>query len=122
MRSVMLDYHVYIVFGVIIALDIAVGLVKAFASEGFSSTKMREGLYHKFTYIAALALAALIEYGSVYLDFGFTLTVLQPAVIVYVFLTECGSILENLTVINPELTDNAFMNIFSNKDKNEEGR
>lgn len=119
MRSVMLDYHVYIVIGVIIALDIAVGLVKAFASEGFSSTKMREGLYHKFTYIAALALAALIEYGSVYLDFGFTLTVLQPSVIVYVFLTECGSILENLTVINPELTDNAFMNIFSNKEKND---
>lgn len=114
MRNVMLDYHIYVVFGVIIALDIIVGLVKAFSTEGFNSTKMREGLYHKFTYIAALALAALIEYGSIYLDFGFTLTVLQPAVIVYVVLTECGSILENLTVINPELADNAFMNIFSN--------
>lgn len=116
MREVMLDYHIYIVFGVVIALDIIVGVIKAFAAEGFSSTKMREGLYHKSTYIAALALAALIEYGSVYLDFGFTLTVLQPAVIVYVVLTECGSILENLAIINPELADNAFMSIFTHKE------
>lgn len=121
MRNVMLDYHIYVVIGAAIALDVIVGLVKAFSTEGFDSTKMREGLYHKFTYIAALALAALIEYGSVYLDFGFQLTVLQPAVIVYVVLTECGSILENLTVINPELADNAFMSIFSNgKDSDHE--
>ena len=115
MKGVMMDYHVYAVVGAVIALDILVGLMKAGLVEGFSSQKMREGLGHKFTYIVALALAALIEWGSVYLDFGFQLTVLQPAVTVYIVLTEVGSILENIVAINPALSDNAFLSIFTKK-------
>lgn len=115
MKGVMMDYHVYAVVGAVIAIDILSGLVKAGLVDGFSSHKMREGFCHKFTYIIALALAALIEWGSVYLDFGFQLTVLQPAVTVYIVLTEVGSILENIVAINPALSDNAFLSIFTKK-------
>lgn len=118
MRGVIMDYHVYIVIGLVMALDIVSGLAKAILVDGFDSIKMREGLGHKFTYIIALALAALIEYGSIYLDFGFQLTMLQPAVMVYICLTEIGSILENIVTINPALSDNAFLNIFRKKEDN----
>ena len=118
MRGVIMDYHVYIVIGLVMALDIVSGLAKAILVEGFNSKKMREGLGHKFTYIIALALAALIEYGSIYLDLGFQFTVLQPAVMVYICLTEVGSILENIVAINPALSDNAFLNIFRKKEDN----
>lgn len=118
MKEVLMDYHVYVVIGLVMALDIVSGLAKAILVDGFDSKKMREGLGHKFTYIIALALAALIEYGSIYLDFGFQLTMLQPAVMVYICLTEVGSILENIVTINPALSDNAFLNIFRKKEDN----
>lgn len=116
MKEVMMDYHVYMAIGAVTLLDIAAGLAKGFLAEGFSSQKMREGLGHKLSYIIALALAAAIEWGSVYLDFGFQLTVLQPAVSVYILLTEVGSILENIVAINPELSTNAFLDIFKRRD------
>lgn len=119
MRGVLMDYHIYAIVGAIIALDIVSGLVKAVLMDGFSSVKMREGLGHKFTYIIALALAALIEWGSVYLDFGFELNMIQPAVAVYIVLTEVGSILENIVAVNPTLGDNAFLNIFKKRGTDE---
>lgn len=119
MRGVLMDYHIYVVVGAIIVLDIVSGIVKAVLVDGFSSVKMREGLGHKFTYIIALALAALIEWGSVYLDFGFELNMIQPAVAVYIVLTEVGSILENIVAVNPTLGDNAFLYIFKKRGTDE---
>src|SRR5690625_5326917 len=101
MRGVIMDYHVYVVIGLVMALDIVSGLAKAILVEGFDSKKMREGLGHKFTYIIALALAALIEYGSIYLDLGFHLTMLQPAVMVSICLPNVSSILGTIINVNP---------------------
>lgn len=113
MEGVILDYHVYIIVAGVVFIDIVSGLVKAFISDGFNSTKMRNGIAHKFTYIIALSLATMIEYGSIYLDFGYHITALQPATAIYIVVTEVGSILENLVVINPDLSNNNFMAIFS---------
>lgn len=115
MKGVVMDYHVYAVIGAIIVLDIVSGLAKAVFKDGFNSAKMREGLGHKLTYIIALVLAVLIEYGCVFLDLGFEVTMLQPAVGVYIVLTEVGSILENIVAINPNLQDNSFMSIFTHR-------
>lgn len=115
MKGIIMDYHVYIIIGLLMAVDIISGLIKGFLVDGFDSTKMRNGIGHKMTYIIALSLAALIEYGSIYLDFGYTISALQPAVAVYISLTEVGSVLENIVAVNPDLADKKFMAIFDKR-------
>ena len=50
-----------------------------------------------------------------YLDLGFELTFLQPAVAAYIVLTEVSSILENIVILNPSLGDGTFLAIFKNR-------
>lgn len=99
------------IMSVFVLLDIITGLVGAYAGSGFSSTKMREGLFHKSAFYGAFALAVALEVSSEYMDLGITV----PAVNVitgYIVLTEVVSILENLCVINPELKNNKFLGMF----------
>lgn len=108
-----MDWHVYAVIGAFCCIDIVTGVAKGVVTTGFSSSKMRMGLMHKLTYVAAMALAYLVEYMAVYLDLGFSLSALSPAVAVYISVAEVGSILENITAINPSLSENGFLEIFS---------
>ena len=98
----MLDWHIYAIVSAAILLDIVSGLMQATVNRSLSSKKLRQGIYHKSSYLLIIALAALIEYGSNHLDLGFTAPVFMP-VCVYIVLTESVSIFENVTKINPEL-------------------
>ena len=88
--------------------------------DGFSSTKMREGLVHKFAYVVVLGVCliiqALLNYYELpyyYGDACFSLA------FVWICVTEVGSILENVVLLNPDLADRSFLHIF---DKREIGR
>lgn len=110
-----MDYHIYVGLLLMMLLDIATGYAGAIVSGNVSSTKMRNGLFHKLGFICAIVLAALIENMCTYLDLGFQLTVLQPAVAAYIVLTEVSSILENIVILNPSLGENTFLAIFKNR-------
>lgn len=107
-----MDYHIFIaVFGFII-VDFLTGLCGGVMNKSFSSQKMREGLIHKLSYVLAIATGLLgdwaTQFADISLPFDNGITLL---VITWIIITEIGSILENLCVINPEF-DNEFMRIF----------
>ena len=83
-------------------LDIASGLMKAVKGGTMSSTIMREGLYHKATYILILAMVYVVEIGSAHVDLGFEVPLFLP-VCLYIIGMEGRSIYENAKELNPEL-------------------
>ncbi len=101
---------------VLIVMDYLTGLAKSVVNKDIDSTKMRDGLWHKATYVAVIVLAEIIEHGQEAVDLGFTVPLIVPTC-VYIVLTETASILENLSQINPELADSPVMQLFrSTKD------
>lgn len=101
---------------VLIVMDYLTGLAKSVVNKDIDSTKMRDGLWHKATYVAVIVLAEIIEHGQEAVDLGFTVPLIVPTC-VYIVLTETASILENLSQINPKLADSPVMQLFrSTKD------
>lgn len=98
--------------------DVIVGLVKAFATHTYSSTKMRDGLWHKAAIIFVTLLAYSLEIITGFMDFsmfgwenGTTLPIVN-VMTAYIVIMEVGSILESIVVINPELGGKKFMKLF----------
>ena len=92
--------------------DYITGVIKAIMQGDLSSKKMREGLGHKLTYIILALVAWFIDTLNMRLSLGFPLDVFTCTV-TGTSLIELTSIIENITAINPELGNAAFMNIFS---------
>lgn len=87
---------------VFIVLDVFTGFLNAAMEKQLSSHVMREGLFHKATYLVLIVLFSVVEYAQVHFEFMAELpTVLM--VCVYICATELISILENLIKINPNL-------------------
>lgn len=97
-------------------IDILTGLLNAFSKNEFKSQVMRLGLFHKFGSMIVIVLSRLIEFTSKYVDIGVDLPIAQTACAL-IILMEIGSILENVTKLNPELQPNFLNKIFnSNKE------
>lgn len=107
------------VVGILIILDYITGLVKAAIQHDISSTKMREGLYHKGAFVLIMVLAEILEHAQRVIDLGYTLPIVIPAAM-YVILTETTSILENLGEINPELKDSKLLQLFRTQEKDKD--
>ena len=105
------DYHIFMVVAMFILLDMISGLMQAIKNKVVSSSLMRNGIIHKFSFVLAIALAYACEYGMIYLDLGFTVPIMTTTCVV-ICLTELVSILENLGKLNPELQNKKFMHIF----------
>lgn len=106
--------HELIVIGIVfllVLIDYITGVVNAIMQGELSSKKMREGLGHKFTYLAVICVALIVEYGSDYINLGIELPVFIP-VCTGICLTEITSIVENCVKINPELSSSNILNIF----------
>lgn len=105
-----------------ITTDYVTGVTKAIMQDNLSSKKMREGLGHKFAYIILVLVAWFIDEISLHVDLGLPVSVFVCTV-GGICLIEITSILENITVINPELADAPFMQIFaqSTSGKHKEG-
>lgn len=98
-------------------MDYVTGVIGAVMYGNLSSTKMREGLGHKFTYLCVFFIACFIDFEMKHIDIGFRNT-LTPIVTIGIVLTELSSIIENIGKINPELAQAEFMRIFSQNPHN----
>lgn len=116
--------HELIVIGVVfllVLIDYVTGVVNAIMQGELSSKRMREGLGHKFTYLAVICVALIVEYGSDYINLGIELPVFIP-VCTGICLTEITSIVENCAKINPELSSSNILNIFNTNKKENNGK
>lgn len=102
---------VVIVF-LLVLIDYVTGVVNAIMHGELSSERMRQGLGHKFAYLAVICVALIVEYGSDYIDLGIELPVFIP-VCVGICLIEITSTMENCVKINPELSGSNILNIFN---------
>ena len=103
---------VYIITSAFILLDLITGLVKAFKEKKYTSTCMREGLYHKAGSVLIILFGVLVDYAQGYLDLGVSIPV-AVSICAYIVLMEIGSIIENLATINPEILPDKIKAYFS---------
>lgn len=94
-----------------IVIDYLTGIAKAIKNKDVSSEKMREGLWHKASYLVVMVLSEIIEHGQHMVDMGFSVPIIIPTC-VYIVLTEVASVIENLSEINPELHDSPILALF----------
>lgn len=102
---------VYLVTAGFIVLDLVTGLIKSFAQKNYTSTIMREGLFHKCGSILCVLFGMLVDYAQSLVDIGVSIPV-AVSVCVYVILMECGSIIENVSTINPEIMPDKIKGFF----------
>ena len=98
-RSVPTEIYISLTF---MLIDVATGVLKAVKSKDLNSTKAREGIYKKASFILFIAFGYLSEYAMQYVDLGFRFPA-GVTVCMLVILTEAISVLENLGNINPDL-------------------
>lgn len=106
-----MDWHIATFTLGFIAMDLLTGFAQAVANKTVSSTKMRDGLWHKCGFVLTMLLAALIEWAMQYVDLGFTLPLFVP-VCMFIMLTEIVSTFENISKLSPELADSKLAQLF----------
>lgn len=92
----------YVVTGGFILLDLISGIIKALKNKDFTSSKMREGLFHKCASVLYMVFGSFVDYAQGFVDLGVTVP-MAITVCVYICLMEIGSFIENLGEINPDL-------------------
>jgi toxin secretion/phage lysis holin len=98
-------------------LDIISGFIAAVKNREVSSTKMREGLFHKCSLVMCIVLAWCIEMFVMHVpDLGFNVPLVVPACVI-IFAMEVVSILENIVKINPDLENEEIVKLFTNTKK-----
>ena len=102
----------YAIVGVAIVFDIATGITQAIYNKSLDSKILRAGMFHKLSYIFAVALALFLEYACGYLGLGFECKVFIPLA-VYIVVTEVISVLENIAKLNPELRESPIFKLLS---------
>lgn len=99
---------VLVAFLLAMGLDIILGVVAAGRRGEIRSAKMREGLYHKAGELGCVAVADLVDgallSGADLSLFGITAPV-TLGMLVYLFLNEALSCLENACKLNPQLAN-----------------
>ena len=104
--------YIYILTGCFILLDMVTGILKAFKQKKFTSSVMREGLFHKCGSILCIVFAVLVDNAQTHLDIGVTIPV-AISVCSYLVIMEIGSIIENICLINPQILPNKLKSYFS---------
>lgn len=102
-----------------VALDMATGVIKAIKDKTFSSSVMREGLFHKAGSLLVLSLAVMCDYCQKYIDLGFHVP-LTNAICTYIIIMEIGSTIENIGKINPNLIPETIRKYFFKLSKEKE--
>lgn len=116
--------HELIIIGIVFLLtliDYITGVINAIMHGELSSEKMRQGLGHKFAYLAIICVALIVEYGSDYINLGIELPIFIP-VCVGICMIEITSIIENCVKINPDLKGSNILNIFNIEKKENDGK
>lgn len=103
---------IYILTACFIALDMITGVVKAFKEKNYTSSIMRQGLFHKTGSILCVVFGVLVDYAQSFLDLGISIPVCL-SICSYICLMEVGSIIENVCTINPEIMPDKLKEYFS---------
>lgn len=103
---------VYVLSGAFILFDLLTGIVKALKNKEFTSTIMREGLYHKAGSILCILLGLMVDKAQEFVDLGVSIPV-TLAICSYIILMETGSIIENVCEINPEIMPDKLKGFFA---------
>lgn len=115
-----MEAPVYILLIILSVIDYGVGSLAHTLAEGFQSSKMREGLVHKFTYLVVIIVCVIVTQLGKFLDLPYIYgTALEVLAATWIAVTEIGSILENLVLLNPELGDKTFLRIFDKRAKDD---
>lgn len=104
----------------LIVLDYATGVAAAMMRGELQSSKMREGLWHKLGEFGAILLAYLVAQEGHYIGLPYQVDLLVPAVIIWISVMEVASVLENLALLNPDLGESSFLQIFRQKKEAED--
>lgn len=83
-------------------IDVFTGVLKAVKNKELNSTKAREGIYKKASFILFIAFGYLADYAMDYVNMGFNLPA-AVTICTLIIVTEAISVLENLGQINPDL-------------------
>lgn len=83
-------------------VDVFTGILKAVKNKELCSTRAREGIYKKASFILFIAFGYLADYAMDYVDLGFNFPA-AATICTLIILTEAISVLENLGQINPDL-------------------
>ena len=83
-------------------IDVFTGVLKAVKNKELNSTKAREGIYKKASFILFIAFGYLADYAMDYVNMGFSLPA-AATICTLIIVTEAISVLENLGQINPDL-------------------
>lgn len=83
-------------------IDVFTGVLKAVKNKELNSTKAREGIYKKASFILFIAFGYLADYAMGYVNMGFNLPA-AATICTLIIVTESISVLENLGQINPDL-------------------
>lgn len=115
------NFEPFLLLFLLVIIDYVVGTIAHSVREGFSSTKMREGLLHKFAYFVVLGVCLIIQGLLDYYDLPYAYgNACFALAFVWICVAEVGSILENAALLNPDLKDGSFMRIFDKREKEDE--
>lgn len=100
--------------------DVITGVIKAIKNKELNSTKAREGMYKKASFIVFIAFGYLADYSMSYIDMGINFPA-AATICALVVVTEAISVLENLGAINPEIVKLVapFLSALQDKQENQ---
>lgn len=101
-------------------VDVFTGVLKAVKNKELSSTRAREGIYKKASFILFIAFGYLADYAMEYVDLGFNFPA-AATICTLIILTEAISVLENIGHINPDLVKLVAPFLSALNNKKEEG-
>lgn len=114
-------YEPFILVLALVVIDYVTGIIGSVVTKSFSSTIMRTGLWHKLAYLVAIIVGLVLERLSAHYELGFVFAgTITTMIVIWIIITEVGSIMENLVKINPNLANNTFMRIFSRREEAEQ--
>lgn len=101
-------------------IDVFTGVLKAVKNKELNSTKAREGIYKKASFILFIAFGYLADYAMDYVNMGFNLPA-AATICTLIIVTEAISVLENLGQINPDLVKLVapFLSVLNKKEEGE---
>lgn len=99
-------------------IDVFTGVLKAVKNKELNSTKAREGIYKKASFILFIAFGYLADYAMDYVNMGFNLPA-ASTICTLVIITEAISVLENLGQINHDLVKLVapFLSVLNKKEE-----
>lgn len=89
---------------VFIAFDVITGWLKALATGTTDSSIMRKGLFHKLGELLAVMFGYMCEYAFPIMDIEVSIP-FAGVIATYIVLMETASIIENLCIMNPSLSE-----------------